>query len=57
MSKDPIASSNPFGDYVDGIGDADVQAVLARHFDTRWRFAAGFRVFAPTGSELFGTGN
>ena len=36
LAKNPITSSNPDGDYLYGIGDADVQTVYVYNFDKRW---------------------
>src|SRR5262249_30593554 len=49
--RDPIAADNPTGQYVSGLGDADVQAALIRQFDSRWAAGAGLRFVAPTGAE------
>jgi hypothetical protein len=49
--KDPITADNPTGQYVSGLGDADVQAALIRQFDSRWAAGAGLRFVAPTGAE------
>jgi hypothetical protein len=50
VEKNPIAADNPAGDYIGGLGDADVQAALIRQFDSRWAAGAGVRIIAPTGS-------
>jgi hypothetical protein len=50
VEKNQIAADNPAGDFVDGLGDADVQAALIRQFDSRWAAGAGLRIVAPTGS-------
>lgn len=47
--KNPLSASNPTGDYVDGLGDADVQAALIKQLDSRWAAGAGVRLVAPTG--------
>jgi hypothetical protein len=49
-AKNPIASDNPNGDYLYGLGDADVQAALIRTIDSRWATGAGLRIIAPTGT-------
>jgi hypothetical protein len=54
-AKDPINSYNPSGDYVYGIGDADIQAALIREIGTRWRVGFGARLFGPTGGDVLGT--
>jgi hypothetical protein len=50
VEKNPVTADNPAGDFVDGLGDADVQAALIRQFDPRWAAGAGLRIIAPTGS-------
>jgi hypothetical protein len=42
VAKDPLNSSNPSGDYLYGVGDADLQAALIHDIDARWK--AGFGV-------------
>jgi hypothetical protein len=49
--RDPLTADNPTGQYVSGLGDADVQAALIRQFDSRWAAGAGLRFVAPTGAE------
>ncbi len=36
LAKNATATGNPDGDYVRGLGDADVQALIIRDVDTRW---------------------
>ena len=55
LSKNPITSSNPNGDYLYGIGDADAQAVFIYDFDKRWAGGFGARVIAPTGGDSLGS--
>ena len=50
VGKDPISSSNPSGEFIDGLGDADVQAALIKTFNARWAAGAGLRIVAPTGA-------
>ena len=50
VGRDPITSSNPSGEFIDGLGDADVQAALIKTFNTRWAAGAGLRIVAPTGA-------
>jgi hypothetical protein len=50
VGKDPITSNNPSGAFVDGLGDADLQAALIRTINARWAAGAGVRVVAPTGA-------
>ncbi len=55
-AKNPLDESNPTGDFVTGIGDADVQAALIHDINQRWAFGFGMRLTAPTGDELLGSG-
>ena len=55
-AKDPITSQNPTGDYLYGVGDADIQAALIHDLDQRWTVGAGVRLIAPTGSNDVGSG-
>jgi hypothetical protein len=52
----PISGSNPNGDYLGGLGDADVQAIYAHNFDARWAGGFGARLIAPTGGDTLGSG-
>ena len=56
VAKNPITSSNPDGDYLYGIGDADVQAIYVYNFDSRWAAGGGARLIAPTGGDALGSG-
>jgi hypothetical protein len=56
LAKNPISSSNPDGDYLHGVGDADVQAVVIRNLSQRWAVGFGARLIAPTGGDTFGSG-
>jgi hypothetical protein len=56
LEKNPISSSNPSGDYVGGIGDADVQAALIHDINQRWAFGFGMRLIMPTGDDVLGSG-
>jgi len=56
LAKNPIGSDNPTGDYVSGVGDADVQAALVYTIDERWKAGFGARVVAPTGGDVLGSG-
>ena len=49
--KDPISSENPSGQFVEGLGDADVQAALIKTLNARWAAGAGLRIVAPTGAS------
>ena len=50
VGKNPIAADNPTGEFVDGLGDADVQAAVIKTIDARWAAGAGIRLIAPTGA-------
>ena len=56
LAKNPITSDNPNGDYVQGVGDADVQAILLHNLDQRWTIGFGARLTAPTGDDMLGSG-
>ena len=56
LAKNPLNDLNPTGDYVSGIGDADVQAALIQNINQRWAFGFGLRLTAPTGDELLSSG-
>jgi hypothetical protein len=52
VAKNPITDSNPNGDYLRGIGDADIQAALIRNINPRLALGFGMRVITPTGDVL-----
>jgi len=56
VAKDPITSSNPNGDYLYGLGDADIQGIFAYNFNNRWAAGFGSRLIAPTGGDTLGSG-
>jgi Putative MetA-pathway of phenol degradation len=56
LAKNPISSNNPDGDYLYGVGDADVQAALVHDFNERWGAGFGARLIAPTGGDTLGSG-
>jgi len=56
VAKNPISDSNPNGDYLYGLGDADIQAALIHQLDNRWKVGAGVRLIAPTGGDTLGSG-
>jgi hypothetical protein len=56
QGKNPLNSSNPSGDYVYGVGDADIQATLINDIDTRWKAGFGARLIMPTGGDNLGSG-
>jgi hypothetical protein len=55
LAKNPITSSNPDGDYLQGIGDADVRAVVHDR-DARWTIGFGVRLTMLTGDDALGSG-
>ena len=52
LAKNPITASNPNGDYLYGLGDADTQAIFVYDFNKRWSAGFGARLIAPTGGTL-----
>jgi hypothetical protein len=56
IAKNPVTSGNPDGDYLTGVGDADVQAVIIHNLDQRWTVGFGARLITPTGGDTFGAG-
>ena len=56
VTKNPITTSNPSGDFEFGVGDVDGQAALIYTYDARWATGVGVRIIAPTGGIDFGTG-
>ncbi len=56
LAKNPITSSNPDGDYLSGVGDADFQAAIVHNLDQRWAVGFGARLTAPTGGDTLGSG-
>jgi hypothetical protein len=56
QSKNPVTSDNPAGDYLQGIGDADLQTTLVHNLDSRWTVGAGLRLIMPTGGDTLGSG-
>jgi hypothetical protein len=56
VAKNPITSDNPNGDYVGGVGDADVQAIIIHNIDQRWTIGFGARLITPTGDDTLGSG-
>jgi hypothetical protein len=56
LAKNPITSDNPDGDYVSGVGDADVQAIIIHNLDARWTVGFGARLITPTGDDMLGSG-
>jgi Putative MetA-pathway of phenol degradation len=56
LARNPITSSNPDSDYLSGVGDADVQAIIVHNLDQRWTVGFGARLIMPTGGDTFGSG-
>jgi hypothetical protein len=56
LAKNPVSSSNPDGDYLRGVGDADVQAAVIHNLSQRWAIGFGARLIAPTGGDTLGSG-
>jgi hypothetical protein len=56
VDTNPISANNPNGDTLGGVGDADVQAIYAYNFDSRWAGGFGARLIAPTGGDTLGSG-
>jgi hypothetical protein len=57
LAKDPVNSVNPDGDFIYGLGDADVQGTLIHTFDSRWKAGAAIRLITPTGDWDNGLGS
>ena len=56
LAKNPFSSDNPDRNYLYGVGDADVQAVLIHDLSQRLAVGFGARLIAPTGGDTFGSG-
>ena len=56
LAKNKYTDSNPNGDFLYGLGDADVQAAVIDNIDARWKAGAGARLIAPTGDAALGSG-
>jgi hypothetical protein len=56
LAKNPFSSSNPGGDYLYGVGDADVQAAIIHNLNQRFAVGFGARLIAPTGGDILGSG-
>ena len=50
VERNPITADNPLGEFIDELGDADVQAALIKTLNARWAAGAAVRIIAPTGS-------
>ena len=56
LAKNPVSSSNSNGDYLFGVGDADVQSAIIHNLSQRLAVGFGARLIAPTGGDTFGSG-
>jgi hypothetical protein len=56
LAKNSIVSDNPDGDYLYGVGDADVQAAIIHNLTQRLSIGFGARLIAPTGGDTLGSG-
>ena len=56
LARNPVSFSNPDGDYLYGVGDVDLQAVIFHNLSQRWAVGFGARLYAPTGGDTFGAG-
>jgi hypothetical protein len=56
LARNTINSSNPNGDYLYGVGDADIQAAVIHDLDARWAVGFGMRLITATGADPFGSG-
>ena len=52
----PVSAGNPSGNDLGGLGDADVQAIYAYNFDSRWAGGFGARLITPTSGDTLGGG-
>ncbi len=57
LAKDPVNSVNPDGDFIYGLGDADVQGTMVHTFDSRWKAGAAVRLITPSGNWDNGLGS
>ena len=56
LAKNPVTSSNPNGEFLYGVGDADVQAAIIHDLNERFAVGFGARLISPTGGDTFGSG-
>ena len=56
LARNPITDSNPAGDYLKGIGNADVQTALIKNVNQSFAYGFGMRLIAPTGDDALGAG-
>ena len=55
LAKNSVTSSNPNGDYLAGVGDANIQAAIIHNLSQRFAVGFGARLITPTGGETFGS--
>jgi hypothetical protein len=55
VAKNPVSPSNPNGDYLMGVGDADIQAAIIHNLNQRFAVGFGARLITPTGGDTFGS--
>ena len=56
LAKNRISSTNPDGDYLYGVGDADIQAAIIHNLSQRFAVGFGARLITPTGEDNLGSG-
>lgn len=56
LARNAINAGNPSGNYLYGIGDADIQAAVIHDLDKRWAIGFGARLFLPIGEDPLGSG-
>jgi len=56
LAKNAISSTNLDGNYLYGVGDADIQAAVIHDLDKRWAVGFGARLIAPTGADPLTSG-
>ena len=56
LARNPVNASNPNGDFLYGVGDADIQAAVIDQLNERWKVGFGARLIAPTGDEAITSG-
>jgi hypothetical protein len=57
LGKDPVNSNNPDGDFLYGLGDADIQGTIIHTFDSRWKAGVAARLITPSGNWDNGLGS
>jgi hypothetical protein len=55
LARNPLNASNPTGDYIAGLGNADAQASIIHKIDPRWATGFGVRIYAPARRDGFGS--